>query len=364
MNLQIDTGSGPGTPFFCSDDERWQAVLTRDASADDCFVCAVKTTGIYARPTSTARLPLRANVEFFDNAAAAEAASYRASRRHAGDGPAAARHRSTIVVEACRQIEQAEELPSLGLLAKTAGLSVFHFHRLFKAETGLTPKQYANAFRANRLRETLGSAATVTGALYDAGFNSNSRFYESAGAMLGMQPGQWRAGGKNAEIRFAIGQATLGAVLVAQSRRGICAILLGDDAEALLNQLQDQFPKAVLIGCDAAFEQLVAQVVGMVEAPGLGLNLPLDVQGTAFQVRVWKALGDITPGTTASYADIARRIGSPRAIRAVAQACAANKLAIAIPCHRVVRQDGSLSGYRWGVARKQELLMREGGLAR
>ena len=363
-DTDTDTGEQAEAPRFRTDEERWQAVLARDPAADGCFVCAVRTTGIYARPTSTARLPLRTNVAFFDDAASAEAAGYRASRRHAGDAPSAARHRSAVVVEACRQIEQAEVLPGLGALALGAGLSAFHFHRLFKGETGLTPKQYVNAFRASRLRESLGSAATVTGAMYDAGFHSNSRFYESAKAMLGMQPAQWRAGGKDAEIRFAVGQASLGAVLVAQSLRGICAILLGDDPEVLLNQLQDRFPRAVLIGCDAEFERLVAQVVGLVEAPGLGLNLPLDVQGTAFQVRVWQALGEIPPGSTASYADIARRIGSPRAVRAVAQACAANTLAIAIPCHRVVRQDGSLSGYRWGVARKQTLLLREGNPVR
>jgi AraC family transcriptional regulator of adaptative response/methylated-DNA-[protein]-cysteine methyltransferase len=249
----------------------------------------------------------------------------------------------------------------LEALATKLGMSAYHFHRLFKAETGLTPKAYADAFRARRLRRGLDSpsAATITDAIYDAGFNANSRFYETADARLGMPASDYRAGGRNASIRFAIGQCSLGAILVAQSARGICAILLGDDPERLLRDLQDKFPQAQLIGGDRGFEKLVAQVVGFVEAPALGLNLPLDIRGTAFQERVWQALREIPPGATVSYADVAARIGSPKAVRAVAQACGANAIAVAIPCHRVVRKDGDLSGYRWGVERKRELLSRE-----
>lgn len=344
---------------YLDDDQRWAAVQARDPAADDHFVYAVKTTGIYCRPSSSARLPRRENVKFFKNAAAAEAAGYRASRRAAGDQTAAAAQRAALVAQACRLIETSETPPSLDVLAVQAGLSPFHFHRIFKRETGLTPKAYANAHRAARLRQGLSLPGTITDALYEAGFNSNSRFYDTSQAMLGMRPRDYRDGGHNAQIRFAVGQCSLGAILVAQSQRGICAILLGDDPDALVRTLQDQFPKAQLIGGDGRFEQLVAQVVGFVEAPALGLNLPLDIRGTAFQERVWQALCEIPPGVTVSYAQVAQRIGSPKAVRAVAQACGANRIAVAIPCHRVVRRDGDISGYRWGVERKRQLILRE-----
>ncbi|WP_206202314.1 bifunctional DNA-binding transcriptional regulator/O6-methylguanine-DNA methyltransferase Ada [Thermomonas aquatica] len=272
---------------------------------------------------------------------------------------------AALVAQACRRIEAAESPPSLNDLAAQAGLSPFHFHRVFKAATGLTPKAYADAQRARAVRTTLARGTTsVTEAIFDAGYNANSRFYEQADAVLGMKPSQYRAGGVDARIAFAIGQSSLGAILVARSQRGVCAISLGDDPDALLRELQDRFPRAELIGGDAGFEQLVAQVVGMIEQPNLGIDLPLDVRGTAFQQRVWDALRKIPAGETASYAQIAQRIGSPKSVRAVAQACASNTLALAIPCHRVVRSDGALSGYRWGVARKRELLAREAAIDR
>ncbi|MBA1324681.1 bifunctional DNA-binding transcriptional regulator/O6-methylguanine-DNA methyltransferase Ada [Pseudomonas plecoglossicida] len=271
--------------------------------------------------------------------------------------------RTALIARACRLIETSESLPSLDQLAAELAVSRFHLHRLFKAETGLTPKAYASAFRAQRLRERLqGESATVTEALFDAGYNSNSRFYEGAGQRLGMLPKQYRARGAGATIYFAVGQCALGAILVAQSARGVCAIFLGDDPAQLLNDLQDQFANAELIGADSRFEQLIAQVVGFVEQPALGLNLPLDVQGTAFQERVWQALREVPAGQRVSYTDIAERIGAPKAVRAVALACAANRIAVAIPCHRVVRRDGDLSGYRWGVERKRQLLERETAL--
>ncbi|MBS0450035.1 MAG: bifunctional DNA-binding transcriptional regulator/O6-methylguanine-DNA methyltransferase Ada [Proteobacteria bacterium] len=345
---------------YATDDERWEAVQAREADADGHFVYAVRTTGVYCRPSSSARLPMRENVEFFDNAEAAEAAGYRASRRARGDQTAAAAERGALVAQACRLIETAETPPNLDELATQAGMSPFHFHRVFKAETGLTPKAYSSAFRARKLREELStSEASVTDAIYGAGFNSNSRFYETSAQLLGMRARDYRAGGTGAVIRFAVGQCSLGAILVAQSQRGICAILLGDDPDLLVRDLQDQFPKAQLIGGDAKFEQLIAQVVGFIEAPSIGLNLPLDVRGTAFQERVWQALREVPPGVTVSYAEIAERIGAPKAVRAVAQACGANHIAVAIPCHRVVRRDGDISGYRWGVDRKRELLRRE-----
>jgi len=245
------------------------------------------------------------------------------------------------------------------LLARHVGLSTYHFHRVVKAATGLTPKGYAAAHRASLVRKSLNKSDTVTDAIYDAGYNSNSRFYETSNQVLGMTPSNYRGGGAQTDIRFAVGECSLGSILVAQSERGICAIFLGDDPDALVRELQDQFPNANLIGGDAGFEQLVAKVVGFVEAPERGLDLPLDVRGTAFQQRVWQSLRRIPAGSTASYTDVAKLIGSPRSVRAVAQACGANKLAVVIPCHRVVRNDGALSGYRWGVERKRALLKKE-----
>lgn len=348
------------TSRYATAEARWQAVLARDAAADPHFVYAVRTTGVYGRPSSSARLPKRENVEFFDTARAAEAAGYRPSRRARGDRATAAAERAALVAQACRRIEASETSPNLDTLAGAAGMSPFHFHRVFKAETGLTPKAYATAYRARKLRRELNVAgATVTDAIYGAGFNSNSRYYEASDQLLGMRAREYKAGGAGAVIRFAVGQSSLGAILVARSQRGICAILLGENPETLLRDLQDQFPNAELIGGDAGFERLVAQVVGFVEEPALGLNLPLDVRGTAFQQRVWQALREIPPGATVSYSEIAARIGSPKTVRAVAQACAANHIAVAIPCHRVVRRDGGISGYRWGVERKRELLRRE-----
>ncbi|MFO2464320.1 bifunctional DNA-binding transcriptional regulator/O6-methylguanine-DNA methyltransferase Ada [Pseudomonas sp. 15FMM2] len=348
------------TPHPTEQDPRWAAVVARDAKADLQFVYGVKTTGVYCRPSSASRLPRPENVEFFDTPQHAEAAGYRASKRASGDQTQVAQRHAQIVEASCRHIERAENVPSLEALAALAGLSPFYFHRTFKAVTGLTPKGYANAHRSRKLRSRLKNSHSVTDALYSAGFNSNSRFYETADQVLGMKPCDYKAGGTNSDIRFAVGQCSLGAIAVAQSTRGVCAILLGDDPDKLLRDLQDQFPQANLIGADPAFEQLIAQVIGFVETPALGLDLPLDLRGTAFQERVWQALRQIPAGSTASYAEIARQIGAPGSFRAVAQACGANRLAVAIPCHRVVRSDGELSGYRWGVERKRQLLEREG----
>ena len=347
------------TKITIENDPRWAAVVARDPKADGQFVYAVKTTGVYCNPSSHARLPKPHNVEFFDSAEQARAAGYRPSKRATKDQSELAAQHAATVAAACRQIESAQTLPALGELAEAAGLSSFHFHRVFKAVTGLTPKGYADAHRSRKVRERLAHGGSVTDALYDAGFNSNSRFYEAADQLLGMKPGDYRAAGQNNDIRFAVGQCSLGAILVAQSERGVCAILLGDDPHQLVCDLQDKFRRANLIGADHEFEQLIARVVGFIEAPAIGLDLPLDVRGTAFQERVWQALREIPVGSTASYADVAQRIGQPKAVRAVAQACGANNLAVAIPCHRVVRSDGNLSGYRWGVERKRQLLERE-----
>jgi AraC family transcriptional regulator, regulatory protein of adaptative response / methylated-DNA-[protein]-cysteine methyltransferase len=342
-------------------DPRWTAVVSRDRSADGTFYYSVTTTGVYCRPSCAARLANPKNVRFHATAAEARAAGFRPCKRCRPDQMSCEDRRAALVAEACRMIELAEKTPTLAELAGAAGLSTYHFHRVFKAVTGLTPRDYALAHRAAKVRARLAGSLTVTEAIYDAGFGASSRFYEKSDAMLGMTPTAYRAGGAHVDIRFAIGECSLGSILVAHSGKGVCAIFFGDDPDALLRELQHRFPRATLMGGDAEFEHLVAKVVGFVEAPGVGLDLPLDVRGTAFQQRVWQALRAILPGSTASYTDIARMIGATKAARAVARACAANPIAVAIPCHRVIRTDGGLSGYRWGVERKRELLSREAG---
>ncbi|MEO8809304.1 MAG: bifunctional DNA-binding transcriptional regulator/O6-methylguanine-DNA methyltransferase Ada [Rhodanobacter sp.] len=342
-------------------DPRWAAMQARDPGADGTFVYAVRTTGVYCRPSCSSRRARPENVTFHASAAAAQRAGFRPCRRCRPEGTSLTQEHAALVTAACRLIERAEQPPALAELAQAGGMSSFHFHRMFKAGTGLTPRQYAAAHRSDRVRRKLERGASVTEAIFDAGYNAGSRFYENAGQLLGMTPSSYRAGGDDSEIRFAVGECSLGSILVAQSGRGVCAILLGDDPHVLVRDLQDRFPKARLIGADREYEQLVARVIGLVEAPRVGLELPLDIRGTAFQQRVWQALREIPAGSTASYSELARRIGAPRATRAVARACAGNLLAVAIPCHRVVRQDGSLSGYRWGVERKRQLLEREAG---
>jgi len=340
-------------------DPRWQHVLARDAQADGTFFYSVKTTGVYCRPSCGARQARPENVAFHASSADAEAAGFRPCKRCKPDQATLAETSAAKVAVACRLIEAAETSPSLAELAGHAGVSRFHFHRLFKSVTGLTPKAYASAHKAQRMRQKLVANMKITDAIYEAGYGSTSRFYDTASQTLGMQPSQYRHGGKQAQIHFALAQCSLGAILVASSAKGVCAISIGDNPEPLLRALQDRFSSAELIGGDPAYEVLVASVIAFIEAPKLGLNLPLDVQGTVFQQRVWQALREIPCGTTVTYSALASRIGMPKAVRAVASACAANTLAVAIPCHRVVRQDGALSGYRWGLARKQALLAKE-----
>ena len=345
-------------------DPRWQAVRARDPRADGQFFYSVRTTGVYCRPACGARQARPENVQFYATAADAERAGFRPCLRcRPGELSVSQRHAAAII-EACRAMDCAESMPNLETLARQAGLSPWHFHRVFKSLTGITPHAYAAARRGSRLRDGLarvGGARPVTDAIFEAGFNSGGRAYESVDAVLGMTPTIWRGGGPDVRIRFAVGECSLGSILVARSERGLCAILLGDAPEPLVQDLQDRFPKAQLQPGDAAFDTMVATVIGFVEAPRLGLDLPLDLRGTAFQQRVWQALRGVAPGDVASYAEIARRIGAPAAVRAVAGACAANALAVAIPCHRIVRTGGGLSGYRWGVERKRTLLARERG---
>ena len=348
-----------GVDAVMTDEDRYAAVIRRDGALDGQFFYGVQTTGVYCRPSCAARLALRKNVSFHLNGEAAERAGFRPCKRCRPNKASQQERHAALVCAACRMIDEAEELPSLEDIARKVGVSPFHFHRVFKRTAGVTPKGYADARRAARLQAGLGSSDSVTTAIYDAGFKAPSRFYESATERLGMTPSVYRKGGANASIHFAVAQCSLGAILVATTEKGVCAISFGDDPDALVRELQDRFPKAELVGGDAAFERLVARVVGFVEAPGQGLDLPLDIRGTVFQQRVWQALRAIPAGTTASYARIAAEIGAPAAVRAVAQACANNTLAVAIPCHRVVRSDGAPSGYRWGVERKRALLDRE-----
>ncbi len=348
-------------------DPRWASVLARSAAADGSFWFSVQTTGVYCRPSCAARTPRPENVQFHASCDEAERAGFRPCQRCKPRQSSALAHHTALVADACRYLDDGLATgrpPTLEALAQRLGLSASHLHRIFKQATGLTPRAYAAARRAARLRDALSHPASgsVTDAIYGAGYQSSSRFYEQSAQVLGMAPSRYRAGGAAQEIRYAVGPCSLGSVLVAQSTRGICAILLGDAegaADALVRDLQARFPRAQLQPGDAAFAALVAQVVAFVEAPGLGLALPVDVRGTAFQQRVWQALQAIPAGQTASYAEIAQRIGAPTAVRAVARACAANALAVAVPCHRVVKSDGGLSGYRWGVERKRALLQRE-----
>jgi AraC family transcriptional regulator, regulatory protein of adaptative response / methylated-DNA-[protein]-cysteine methyltransferase len=347
------------SPKLITDDWRWQALVRKDERADGLFWYSVKTTGVYCRPSCPARLPNRENVAFHESPQNAEKAGFRACKRCGPNGPGLAGQHAEAVTTACRMIKEADEFPSLNQLATAVKMSPGYFHRLFKTATGLTPKDYANAHRADRMKKALPKRETVTEAIYDSGFNSNGRFYAGSSKMLGMKPKEYREGGTGNTIRFAIAECSLGSILVASSEKGVCAILMGDDPEALARDLQDQFPKANLIGGDDWYEKLVAKVVGFIEAPRIGLDLPLDIRGTAFQQRVWKELQRIPAGKTASYSEVANRIGLPSSARAVAQACGANALAVAIPCHRVVRNNGDISGYRWGVDRKRALLARE-----
>lgn len=344
---------------FASDVDRWQALVNRDPAFDGVFFYSVQTTGVYCRTVCPSKLALRKNVRFHATCRDAEKAGFRPCMRCTPNERSLDERHAGIVVKACRMIEQSDESISLEKLAEAVGMSRHHFHRLFKAQTGVTPKAFTTAHRSQRIKHEIAQRDTITEAIYRAGFNSNGRFYETSTSVLGMTPKNYRAGGAGTSIRFAIGECWLGTILVAASERGVCSILLGDDPDRLARELQDRFPKADMIGGDSSFESWVAIVVGFVANPSIGLELPLDIQGTAFQQRVWQALREIPSGSTASYSEVAERIGHPKSARAVARACAANPLAIAIPCHRVVRTDGTLSGYRWGVEKKRNLLRLE-----
>ena len=337
----------------------WKAVENRDASADGSFFYGVRTTGVYCRPGCASRLPLRANTVFFETTAAAEADGFRPCKRcRPTDGSAASRHLAAVE-KACALLRTSETMPSLAELADAAAISRFHFHRVFKQITGTTPRDYARTHRLGQFGRRLAAGQPVAEAIYASGFGSSSRAYEDAPSALGMTPGARRRGGSGETIRFVTVETPLGWALVAATERGICMTALGDDRDQLASALRQRFPAAEVIAEDGGLRQWADRIVRFITAPGENLDLPLDIRGTAFQARVWRALQKIPLGKTMSYAEIATALGQPKAVRAVAQACAANKLALIVPCHRVIRSDGDLGGYRWGVERKRALLARE-----
>jgi AraC family transcriptional regulator of adaptative response/methylated-DNA-[protein]-cysteine methyltransferase len=341
------------------DDLRWDAVLARDP-APSCgpFLYAVTTQGVFCRPGCPSRPPLRRNTRFFSDAAAAEAAGFRACRRCDPKGERAALHAEAIRA-ACAMIEAGEAIPSLAVLAARAGYARHHFLRLFRDITGVTPRSYAESVRARRLAAALAGGARVADAVAGAGFGSESRVYEDKGRVLGMTPGAARRGGAGEVIRVALAESALGPLMVGATGAGVCFIGFGEDGQALRGDVMARFPKARIEEAPEALAETVRRVVAHVAEPKAALDLPLDLRGTAFQRRVWEALRAIPFGETRSYSALAAGMGMPAATRAVARACAQNKVSIAVPCHRVVGKDGDLTGYRWGVARKRALLAGE-----
>ncbi len=338
---------------------RWAAIAQRDPNADGRFYYAVTTTGVVCRPSCKSRQPNSSNVRYFDTLAEALAADYRACKRCRPDLDPASHPRTREIQRACRQIESATKPLKLADLAKEAGLSAHHFQRVFKAILGVTPKQYEKACRESGLRQTIAASTTITEAIFDAGFQSSAALYRNARETLGMTPSRRKSGASGETIRFAVGECTLGSVLVGATDAGVCTITLGDDPQRLVEQFELEFHDATLVAGDDAFQTHVANVVGLVDNPARAHDIPLDIRGTAFQKMVWAALRDIKPGETCNYTEIAKKLGRPKSARAVANACGSNRLAVAIPCHRVIRSDGSLAGYRWGVDRKRQLLERE-----
>lgn len=354
----VALASGSPQPYG-TDDERLAAVQTRDASADGRFVYAVRTTGVFCRPSCRSRMALRKNIELFDSAVEALAAGFRPCKKCDPLNGAAAHPHAAAVARACAKLDGDGGEPSLAELADDAGLSPQQFHRVFRQVVGVTPKQFAIACRARRFQSELRAGRPVTPSLYNAGFSASSRAYEDVGFRMGMPPSALRRGGIGVKIRYTTLRTALGPALIAATERGVCAVEFGDSNESVVKRLGELFPRAELQPADAPLARMADALTAFIERPGAGLDLPLEVWGTAFQQRVWQELRRIPPGETATYAQVAERMGAPRAARAVARACAANRIAVAIPCHRVIREDGSLGGYRWGLRRKELLLEKE-----
>lgn len=337
----------------------WDLVLKRERNPAVPFVYAVTSTGIYCRPSCPARRPLRRNVVFYASTTGAERAGYRACQRCRPHELSLNEQYRIAVEQACMLMDQSNTPPDLAMLAKHVGMSRYHFHRTFKGMMGVTPKAFFNARRRQRVSIALKQGKSVTTAIYTCGFKSSGAFYANSADMLGMNARDVRKAGKGTQIRFAVGESSMGSVIIAATKKGVCWVSMGDDPEVLVREFQDQFSEASLVGGDEEFEQLVAKVLLLVEQPETMHTLPLDLLGTAFQQRVWNALREIPPGSTLSYSQLAEKLGMKTGARAIARACATNQIAVAVPCHRVVRSDGSLSGYRWGVERKRELLRKE-----
>jgi AraC family transcriptional regulator of adaptative response/methylated-DNA-[protein]-cysteine methyltransferase len=335
---------------------KWQQVMARDARQDGRFVFAVRTTGIYCRPSCPSRRPRRDSVEFFADPKLAEHAGYRACLRCK---PTEISSQAQAVAVARQMLDHADDAVTLAELSKRVGLSPFHLQRLFKRATGLSPREYQAARRMENVKSSLRKGDDVTTALYEAGFGSPSRLYEKAPQQLGMTPGEYRRGGAGAKIRFAIVGTPLGRMLVAATERGLCAVRFGETVAELERDLRSEFHAAELHRDDKALREYVDPLLAAIRGENTTVDLPLDVRATAFQKKVWDQLRQIPRGETRSYTDIAREIGSPAAVRAVARACASNPVAITVPCHRVVRGDGELAGYRWGIERKKKLLENE-----
>ena len=344
---------------FETDEARWTALEKRDREADGFFYYGVTSTSIVCRPGCSSRLPLRSNVVFFNTCQDALNQGFRPCKRCKPEKNNVAAARADLVIQACRHIEQAENPPTLMDLAERAGLSSSHFHRLFKKIVGVTPKQYTITHQVERFRNNILSGHSVTEAIYQSGFSSSSRAYEKSNSRLGMKPGDLKKGGAAIAIKYGISRCFLGWVIVAASNRGICCIEFGDSPDEVIQLMHQRFPKARLINADEGFNSLINEIVGFIKQPNKDFQIPLDIQGTVFQQKVWAILREIKPGRTKSYSDIAKQLGNPQAVRAVARACAANKLAVVIPCHRVIAKDGRISGYRWGVDRKKLLLENE-----
>lgn len=344
---------------FMTDEARWNAVSENNTSADGTFYYAVITTGIYCRPSCKSKLPNRSNVEYFSTCDDAEVAGYRACKRCRPTAISKNEEVEHKIIRACRIIEESETSIKLEELAIRVNLSSYHFHRLFKKIVGVTPKQYASRHQSRRFQKNLKTSSSITDAIYSAGYGSSGSAYDKKRDQLAMKPKVYLKGANGVTITYGLAQCFLGWVIVAATHRGICAIEFGDDSDTLPEQIQARFPKAQLNKADIEFETLLKEVVDFIELPKENFQVPLDIQGTAFQQQVWEVLRKIKPGETISYSDVADLIGNPNAVRAVASACASNKLAVVIPCHRVISKTGKTGGYRWGAERKKRLLESE-----
>ena len=347
--------------MFGSDEARWGALRAKNPKADGWFIYAVRTTGVYCRPNCAAKLALRQNVIFFSSTADAERAGFRPCKRCRPNGDSQQERDTQAVGQACRMIQQSEGVIRLAELAAAMGLSPFHFQRVFKKVLGVTPRQYAIALRDERARAELQRGRSVTEAVYAAGYNSSGRFYERSKRSLGMKPWEFLARGEGLKIRYSVVQSALGLVLVAGTERGICCVHFGETRLELKEYVRMRFARAQIVEADEKFEQWVRAVVERIGGNDRAAKLPLDVKGTVFQHKVWNALQEIPPGATSTYTKLATQLGKPSAVRAVARACATNPVAVLVPCHRVVRSDGHLAGYRWGLKRKRMLIERERG---